>query len=348
MILYEMIDYSILKMIWWLLLGVLLIGFAVMDGFDMGVGAMLPFVAETDIERRVVINTIGPTWEGNQVWFILGGGAIFAAWPPLYAISFSGFYLAMFVVLAAMILRPVAFKYRSKRPDPSWRNAWDWALFTGSFVPALVFGVAVGNVLLGVPFSLDNDLRMTYEGSFFALFSPFSLLCGLLSVTMLVTHGSVWLVMRASGDIAARARRFGTVTAGLSIALFALGGYLVASGYVEGFRITSEIDPNMAANPLAKQAITEGGAWMYNYTVHPILWLAPGLGFLGLFGTLVLLQTRFEMPIFLFSKLAIFGIISTVGVSMFPFILPSSIQPEASLTVWDASSSHRTLFNMLV
>ena len=165
---------------------------------------------------------------------------------------------------------------------------------------------------------------------------------------MLVTHGSVWLVMRASGDIAARARRFGTVTAGLSIALFALGGYLVASGYVEGFRITSEVDPNMAANPLAKQAITEGGAWMYNYTVHPILWLAPGLGFLGLFGTLVLLQTRFEMLIFLFSKLAIFGIISTVGVSMFPFILPSSIQPEASLTVWDASSSHRTLFNMLV
>ncbi|TYC66047.1 cytochrome d ubiquinol oxidase subunit II [Stappia sp. BW2] len=348
MILYEMIDYSVLKMIWWLLLGVLLIAFAVMDGFDMGVGAMLPFVAETDIERRVVINTIGPTWEGNQVWFILGGGAIFAAWPPLYAISFSGFYLAMFVVLAAMILRPVSFKYRSKRPDPSWRNSWDWALFTGSFVPALVFGVAVGNVLLGVPFSLDNDLRMTYEGSFFGLFSPFSLLCGVLSVAMLVTHGSVWLVMRTNGDIAKRARRFGTVAAGLSIALFALGGYLIASGYVEGFRITSEIDPNMAANPLAKQAITEGGAWMANYTVHPILWLAPGLGFLGLFGTLVLLQTRLEMPIFLFSKLAVFGIISTVGVSMFPFILPSSIQPGASLTVWDASSSHRTLFNMLV
>lgn len=348
MILYEFIDYSILKMIWWLLLGVLLIGFAVTDGFDMGVGTLLPFVADTDIERRVVINTIGPTWEGNQVWFILGGGAIFAAWPPLYAISFSGFYFAMFVVLAAMILRPVAFKYRSKRPDPSWRNAWDWALFTGSFVPALVFGVAVGNVLIGVPFTLDNDLRMTYEGSFFGLFSPFSLLCGLLSVSMLVMHGAAWLTMRASGDVVVRARRFGTVAAGAGILLFALGGYLVSSGYVEGFRITSEIDPNMPANPLAKQAIVEGGAWMRNYSVHGILWLAPALGFIGLLGTLFLLQTRREATVFIFSKLAVFGIISTVGVSMFPFILPSTSQPDASLTVWDASSSHPTLFNMLV
>ncbi|MGS4883607.1 cytochrome d ubiquinol oxidase subunit II [Roseibium sp. MB-4] len=348
MVLYELIDYSTLKVIWWLLLGILLIGFAVTDGFDMGVGTLLPFIAETDIERRVVINTIGATWEGNQVWFILGGGAIFAAWPPLYAISFSGFYLAMFVVLAAMILRPVAFKYRSKRPDPNWRSAWDWALFTGSFVPALVFGVAVGNVLLGVPFRLDNELRMTYDGSFFGLFSPFTLLCGLLSVTMLVMHGAVWLVMRATGEIAARARKAGTFAALGGILLFGVGGYLVATGYVEGFRITSEVDPNMQANPLAKQAVVEGGAWMQNYAVYPMLWLAPIMGFLGMLGTLVLLQTRFEMPIFAFSKMAVFGIIATVGVSMFPFILPSSVQPEASLTVWDASSTHRTLFNMLV
>ncbi|WP_420410789.1 cytochrome d ubiquinol oxidase subunit II [Roseibium sp.] len=348
MILHEFIDYSTLKMIWWLLLGVLLIGFAVTDGFDMGVGTLLPFIAGTDIERRVVINTIGATWEGNQVWFILGGGAIFAAWPPLYAISFSGFYLAMFIVLAAMILRPVAFKYRSKRPDPAWRNAWDWALFTGSFVPALVFGVAVGNVLLGVPFRLDPDLRMTYEGSFFDLFSPFPLLCGLLSVTMLVMHGAVWLVMRTTGEIAVRARRTGTLAALLGILLFGAGGYLVATGFVEGFRITSDVDPNMQANPLAKQAVIEGGAWLRNYAAHPVLWLAPVFGFVGMAGTLILLQTRLEMPIFVFSKMAVFGNIATVGVSMFPFILPSSVQPDASLTIWDASSTHRTLFNMLV
>ena len=141
----------------------LLIGFALTDGFDMGVGALLPFVARTDIERRVAINTIGPVWEGNQVWFILGGGAIFAAWPPLYAVSFSGFYLAMFVVLAALILRPVGFKYRSKRDGAGWRSAWDWALFVGGAVPALIFGVAVGNVLQGVPFHLTRTCMSVYE-----------------------------------------------------------------------------------------------------------------------------------------------------------------------------------------
>ena len=147
MILYELISFDTLRVIWWLLLGVLLIGFALTDGFDMGVGALLPFVAKTDVERRIAINTVGPVWEGNQVWFILGGGAIFAAWPPLYAVSFSGFYLAMFTVLAALILRPVGFKYRSKRESAAWRNGWDWALFAGGAVPALIFGVAVGNVL---------------------------------------------------------------------------------------------------------------------------------------------------------------------------------------------------------
>lgn len=348
MILHELIDYSTLKLIWWLLLGVLLIGFAATGGFDMGVGTLLPFIGETDAERRVAIGSIDATWEGNQVWFILGGGAIFAAWPPLYAISFSGFYLAMFVILAALILRPVAFKYRSKRPDPSWRNGWDWALFVGSFVPALVFGVAVGNVLEGVPFTLDRDLRMTYEGSFFGLFSPFSLLCGLLSVAMLVMHGGAWLGLRTGGVVAVRGRRYGTIAAIVALVLFALGGYLVYSGYVQGYRITSEIDPNMPSNPLFKKAVIEGGAWMANYSAHPWMMIAPALGFLGMFGALVGLQTRLEALTFLCSKLAVFGIISTVGVSMFPFLLPSSVQPDASLTVWDSASSHQTLFNMLV
>ncbi len=193
MILFEFIDYGTLKVIWWVLLGILLIGFAATDGFDMGVATLLPFVAKNDVERRVAINTIGPVWEGNQVWFVLGGGAIFAAWPPLYAVSFSGFYLAMFVVLAALILRPVGFKYRSKRPDAGWRRNWDIALFVGGFVPALIFGVAVGNVLQGVPFRLTEDLRTIYEGSFFGLLNPFALLCGLLSVAMLVMHGGAWL-----------------------------------------------------------------------------------------------------------------------------------------------------------
>ena len=188
------LDYATLRVIWWGLMGVLLIGFALTDGWDMGVAAMLPFVARTDVERRMVINTVGPTWEGNQVWFILGGGAIFAAWPFVYAVSFSGFYLAMFLVLAALILRPVGFKYRSKRPGAAWRERWDWALFIGGFVPALVFGVAVGNVLRGVPFRLDGDLRAFYDGTLLGLFTPFTLVCGLLSVAigvfLLLTSGT--------------------------------------------------------------------------------------------------------------------------------------------------------------
>src|SRR5690606_27487608 len=143
-----------LRIIWWLLLGILLIGFAAFDGFDLGVEILLPIIGKTDTERRIIINSIGPIWEGNQVWLIVAGASIFAAWPPLYAVSFSGFYMAMFLILLALILRPVGFKYRSKRDSKSWRTGWDWALFVGGFVPALIFGVAVGNVLLGVPFRI--------------------------------------------------------------------------------------------------------------------------------------------------------------------------------------------------
>src|ERR1700761_9846663 len=152
-----MSTYEILRLIWWALLGVLLIGFAVMDGFDLGSAFLLPVVARTDTERRIVINTVGPVWEGNQVWFILGGGAIFAAWPPLYAVAFSGFYFAMLLLLLALILRPVGFKFRSKLENPRWRSFWDGALFISGLVPALVFGVAFGNVLQGVPFRFDTD-----------------------------------------------------------------------------------------------------------------------------------------------------------------------------------------------
>ena len=347
MILYQLIDYGTLKLIWWVLLGVLLIGFAVTDGFDMGVTALLPFVARTDTERRVAINTIGPVWEGNQVWFILGGGAIFAAWPPLYAVSFSGFYLAMFVVLAALIFRPVAFKYRSKRPDPRWRSTWDWALFAGGFVPALIFGVAVGNVLQGVPFRLTDEMRMVYEGSFFGLLNPFALLCGLLSLAMLVMHGGAWLGLKAAGNVAERGRRYGSYAALAVIVLFALDG-LVLWRTVGGYRITSVMDPAMPSNPLIKTVTREGASWLANYGRHPWMVIAPALGFAGAAAAFVGLRQGRELTTFIASKLAVVGIISTVGLSMFPFILPSSIDPRSSLTVWDSASSHSTLFNMLV
>ncbi|AAL54001.1 cytochrome d ubiquinol oxidase subunit ii [Brucella melitensis bv. 1 str. 16M] len=318
-----------------------------MDGFDLGVGTLLPFVARTDVERRVVINTIGPVWEGNQVWLILGGGAIFAAWPPLYAVSFSGFYLAMFVILFALILRPVGFKFRSKRDGETWRNSWDWALFIGGFVPALIFGVAVGNVLQGVPFRLNGDLQIFYEGSFFGLLNPFALLCGILSVTMLTMHGAAWLVLKTDGVIQARARAYGSVAALLTVILYIVAG-AISWLWVSGYRITSAVVMDGPSNPLQKTVELDHGAWFANYANYPILLIAPALGILGALAVLATLRGGRELAPLLFGKLSIFGIISSVGVSMFPFILPSSIDPQSSLTVWDSSSSHQTLFIMLV
>ena len=342
------LSYELLRVIWWALLGVLLIGFAITDGFDLGVAGLLPFVARTDTERRIAINTVGPTWEGNQVWLILGGGAIFAAWPLVYAVSFSSFYLAMFVVLAALILRPVGFKYRSKRDDPRWRNFWDWALFTGGFVPALIFGVAVGNVLVGAPFRMNDDMRIFWDGNFFGLLNPFALLCGLLSVTMLFLHGAAWLSMKAEyGPVRDRARTVAPLFAVASIALFALAGAWVAFGDL-GYQVTNTVAPDGPANPRLTETVREGGAWLANYGKYPWMILAPVLGFGGAGLALYGLRANSEALTFVGSKLSVVGIISTVGLSMFPFILPSSIDPNASLTVWNASSSHTTLFVMLI
>src|SRR5258708_5536215 len=256
-------DYATLKLIWWVLIGVLLIGFALTDGFDMGAAILLPFIARTDAERRIVVNTVGATWEGNQVWLITAGGAMFAAWPLVYAASFSGFYFAMLLVLFSLFFRPVGFDYRSKREDPRWRSAWDWALFVGGFVPALVFGVAFGNLLQGVPFHLTEDLRPIYEGGFFGLLKPFALLCGLTSVAMLVMHGGSWIALKTDGAVAARGRRAAMIAAATLIVLFALAGLWV-SHHLPGYAITGALDHGGASNPLAKTAATEIGAWMRN------------------------------------------------------------------------------------
>ena len=348
MILHMLLDYDTLRVIWWVLLGVLLVAFAVTDGFDLGTGTLLPFVAKTDLERRVVINTVGPVWEGNQVWLVLGGGAIFAAWPQLYAVSFSGFYLAMAAVLLALILRPVGFKYRSKRDSKEWRTAWDWALFVGGFVPALIFGVAMGNVLQGVPFRIEPDMQIFYEGGFFGLLNPFALLCGLVSVAMLVMHGAAWLVLKTDGLVASRSRAWGIRAALATVALYAMAGVLLWN-VVDGYRIGSELVTTGPSNPLFKTVqANAAGAWFANYAAHPWTQLAPGAGIVGALLAWLALVKRKEGVAMLASSLSVAGIVLSVGASMFPFILPSSIQPQASLTVWDSSSSHLTLFVMLV
>lgn len=336
------LDYETLKLIWWLLIGVLLIGFAVTDGFDMGIGMLLPFLGKSDDERRVIINTIGPHWEGNQVWFVTAGGAIFAAWPAVYAAAFSGFYFAMMLVLFALFFRPVGFDYRSKIEHPTWRKTWDWGLFAGGAVPALVFGVAFGNLLLGVPFQYDEFLRPTYTGSFWALLNPFGLLAGVVSVSMLAMHGALWLQLRADNIIAARARTAAQWAGVILIIAFALAGLWVSYG-IDGYQILTMPPTDAQPNPLTKTVGVGEHAWLSNYKLYPWMIIAPVLSFIGALATIMLARANRPGLGFISSGLAISGVILTAGFSLFPFVMPSSSMSGASLTVWDAPSSLRTL-----
>lgn len=342
-----MFDIEVLRVIWWLLLGILFMGFAITDGFDLGIAAMFPWVARTEEERRVVLNTIGPIWEGNQVWIILGAGAIFAAWPFVYAVAFSGAYFAVLLLLLTMgISRPVSFKYRSKLPNHTWRRAWDWVVFIGGFVPAIVFGVLVGNVMLGLPFYFDENLRMEYTGTLVALFTPFALWCGLTSLAMLLMHGGHYLALKTTDPVAGRALKTAKIAAVLLIILFAVGGVWVAN-YVTGLQLASVVDHAGYSNPLHKQVVPQVGAWVANYSLYPWMMSAPVLGFVGAFFAFVFASLARPCLAFIMSSLSIMGVVGTVGLSMFPFILPSSTNLSSSLLVWDASSTRLTLLVML-
>ena len=341
-----MFDYATLRIIWWLLLGVLLIGFAVMDGFDFGIAALIRVLGRDDAERRTLLETVEPVWEGNQVWFILAGGATFAAWPMLYAVAFSGLYVAMFVLLAAFILRPVGFSYRNKSANPQWRNVWDWVLtFTGT-VPPLIFGVAFGNLFLGVPFRFDTDLRMTYTGSFFALLSPFALLCGLVSLAMILMHGAAYAAMKADVALAAHASRIARISAIAFILLYLAAGAWLAFG-VPGFAIVSAIAADAPSNPLLKQ-VSSGGTWLANGPLTPWHTLAALAGILSAFAAWFLVRRSWHRSAFVASSLAIAATILSAGFALFPFLLPSNLEPNSSLTIWDASSSKTTLGLMLL
>jgi len=341
-----MLDYETLKFIWWVLVGALLLGFAIMDGHDMGVGTLLPFAGKTDVERRIMINTVGPHWDGNQVWFITAGGAIFAAWPLVYATAFSGFYWAMLAVLWALFFRPVGFDYRSKIENQTWRKTWDWGLFVGGAVPPLIFGVAFGNLLQGVPFHFDDSLRSYYTGSFWELLNPFALLTGVVSTAMITSHGANYLMIRTEGDVFRRVRTASLVFGAVTLAAFAAAGLWLAAG-MKGFVITSALDHNALPNPLDKTVVLETGAWLKNYALYPATMLVPAAAFAG--GLLALIAAWFRKPLtaFVGSSVSMLGIIGTAGVSLFPFIMPSSTDPRSSLTVWDSVSSEMTLGLML-
>ncbi len=338
-----MLDYPTLKIIWWLLVGVLLIGFAIMDGHDMGVGTLLPFVGKTDDERRVVINSVGMHWEGNQVWFITGGGAIFAAWPLIYATAFSGFYWAMMAALWALFFRPVGFKYRSLLKDAQWRRSWDWGLFVGGFVPPVIFGVAFGNLLQGVPFHFNELLMVSYTGSFWELLNPFALLAGLVSSAMITLQGAVYLAHRTEGAIQRRAGTAALWSAVLMVLGFVGAGLWLRYGNILGYAITSMVDPAALPNPLGKTVERSAEGWWINYAKQPLLWLLPLLGIAGALLAALLTRAGRTLTAFVLSSLAIVGVIGTAGAAMFPFLMPSSSHPDASLTVWDSVSSHLTL-----
>ncbi|RKF13294.1 cytochrome d ubiquinol oxidase subunit II [Alginatibacterium sediminis] len=336
-----MIDYETIRLIWWVLLGVILVGFAVTDGFDLGVGALLTLVGRNDTERRVMINTIGPHWEGNQVWFVTAGAGIFAAWPTVYASAFSGFYVAFMLTLVALWMRPLGFDYRSKLKSPRWRASWDWALFVGGLVPALIFGVAFGNLLLGVPFELDSTLKSTYSGSFWGLLRPFALLAGLLSVAMLLMHGAAWLQMKTTGELRQRAEKVAMALAIASVVLFTAGGLWVS--VLDGYVISSVMDHHAPSNPLLKDVVVQSGAWLNNYQQYPLMMIAPLLGLLAPVGVFWASKASRCGWAFVCSALSLAGVIFTAGLSMFPFLLPSNITPSMSLTMWDATSSQMTL-----
>lgn len=337
-----MLDYEILRIIWWVLVVVLLIGFSVTDGFDMGVTALLPVAGKKEVEKRIMINSIAPHWDGNQVWLLTAGGAIFAAWPIVYSVAFSGFYIALFLVLAALFFRPIGFEYRAKIDNPTWRAVWDWGLFAGGFVPALVFGVAFGNLLQGVPFELNELSQATYTGSFFALLNPFALLCGVLSLAMLVTHGANWLQMKTTSALRNRARAITQIGALVTLITFVLAGLWLS--FKDGYVVTSTIDHFAASAPTSgKEVVVEVGAWFRNFNENPALWAFPVLVVVGALLNVVASKANRCGFAFFFSVLTMAGVIITAAVSMFPFVMPSSTHPEQSLLMWDATSSQLTL-----
>ncbi|AJR08003.1 cytochrome d ubiquinol oxidase subunit II [Photobacterium gaetbulicola] len=336
-----MFEYEVLRFIWWVLIGVLCIGFAVTDGFDMGVGVLSRIIGKTDNERRVMINSIAPHWDGNQVWLITAGGALFAAWPLVYATAFSGFYFAMIITLAALWLRPIGFDYRSKIEDPKWRETWDKAIFVGSFVPPVIFGVAFGNLMQGVPFELNEFLIPTYKGSFFGLLNPFALLCGIVSILMITTQGAAYLQMKTTDAIRERARRVAMLTSVGTAVCFAIAGIWAQS--IEGYIVTSEIMTNAPSNPLTKEVMRQSGALFANFDAYPLLWIAPALAVVMPVLTVLSSRANRGALAFITSSLTMAGVILTAGFALFPFIMPSSLVPNHSLTMWDATSSELTL-----
>jgi cytochrome bd ubiquinol oxidase subunit II len=341
-----LLDYETLRFTWWILLGVLVIGFAIMDGFDMGMAFLHPFIARTDNERRIILNIIGPVWEGNQVWLILGIGAIFAAFPQIYATAFSSFYWVMLLILLSLILRPVSFEYRH-HCAPQYRYYWDITLFFSGLFPPFVFGMLVGHQFLGLPFSFDAALQSHYHGGFLSLFDPFALLCGVVSLCMFIVNGGL-LLLHKTTEMSLQERAKKAVCWAFYLWFFA---FFLAAFYlsrIDGYIVSGHLLHNGPSNPLLKTVIRLPGGWFTNYQTIHALWAIPiGTIFFGILSKF-LMKKRHYLCAWIASAYMTAGTIITAGVALFPFLMTSSFIPSHSLTLWDASSSHLSLWLMLI
>lgn len=330
----------VFTVIWWLLLGVLLAGLAIMVGMDMGVGTLLRFVGRTDDERRVALNIIGPHWDGNQVWFVLGGGAIFAAWPLVYATAFSGFYIVMLILLWSMIMRPLGFEYRGKVNSPRWRNVWDWVLFVSGCVPMIIYGAAIGNVLLGVPFHFDWRVTSYYTGSFWGLLNPFAILCGLTSLSLSIYMGGNAMMRSGEPDLARRARSASTMGGLVFLVLFTIGGIWASS--LDGYRIVQHLGDGVPQTPLHQVVERTSGGLLNNYAAYPILWALPIIAYCAIVLGLLATRAQRRMVAWWMGAVTWIGVLGTAGAAMFPFIMPSVTEPSHSLTLWNSGASSLT------
>ncbi len=308
--------FTTLEGIWFLLAGVFLVGYALTDGFDLGTGILTIFTKK-DENRRILYNAVAPVWDGNEVWLIAGGGMLFAAFPVVYAASFSGFYLAILIVLWALIGRAVAFEYRNKKESPLWRKTWDWIYWIGNFVPALLFGVAVGNAVIGVPI----DQQGVYHGSFFTLLRPAPLLMGVVGVFMFLMHGTAYLLRKTEGEVFQLAKK---------------AAYIGFFGYILSLIVTDFL-------------LVLTAPYLYsNYFKYPLFWIAPLMFVIGLILFFKFLTSEKYEKVIYGSTLTTIGTVLTIAFATYPVLMRSTINPEYNLTIWNSASSHITLTVMLV
>ena len=298
-----------LNVLWFILIAVLFSGFFFLEGFDYGVGILLPFLGKDDEDRRVIINTIGPFWDGNEVWLLTAGGAIFAAFPHWYATMFSAFYLALALILVALILRGVAFEFRRKDERARWRKFWDWSIFVGSLLPALLFGVAFGNLLRGLPI----DASKNYAGDFFLLLNPYALLTGVYGLVLIALHGAVYLSLKTEGDLAERAR-------GVAARLW-LPGVILLFAALGASYVATDMYRKLGVDPGVMPIV--GGAALLS-----VIWF---------------MRNHREGWAFVMTGVTLVTTVITIFMTLFPRVMISSLKPEWSLTIYNASSTPYTL-----